>query len=350
MNRLTGRSMAAVGVAISMSTQCLLGQSRELSLRVTHAVALLDSSHTERGIDSLRALLAQWPRDGAVHLRVRANIHLGAASLTLGLRDSALMHFAEAVGLNPFAVPDPEVFNPEVTTAFREVRASTAVVGVRVAADTVINAVDEGYLVALGVGSPGQVTVELVPPGGTAPGPTPVRLLVDSVASFVLPLRADDSLRLQPGDYRLTAAMLGTAAQSAILVLRVTRQPVDTAPHDPPLDGRQYRPETRPGALAKGSAFGGLLVGLAAAVLPSLVSDPEVSGSGIDLQAVSVGGGIAIAGIAGVFVARRSVPIDENAEYNRNLRASWEARDRQIGADNARRRSLAPLRIEVVPQ
>ena len=350
MSPMTGRTLPALGVAVFTCAQWLFAQSRELSLRVTRAVAILDSAQTERGIDSLRALLAQWPSDGATELRVRASVHLGAASLSLGLRDSALTHFREAVRLNPFAVPDPEVFNPDIVETFRQARRSTPSVGLRVAADTVINPVTEAYLVAVAVGSPGEVAVAVVPAAAAAPGPAPTRLRVDSASSFVLPLRAADSLPLEPGDYRLTAGMPRTAVPSTTALLRITRQAVDTASHDPPLNPAQFRPETRPGAPAKGSAISGLLIGLAAAALPSLVSNSAVWGKGVDVHAVSVGSSIAIAGIAGVFVGRRPVPIPENIELNRNLRASWEERDRLIAVDNARRRRWAPLRIEVIPQ
>jgi len=350
MSPPTGRWMAALGAAVSICSSSLAGQSRELSLRVTRAVAVLDSAHTERGIDSLRALLAQWPPEGAIELRVRANVHLGAASLSLGLRDSALTRFSEAVGLDPFATPDPEVFSPDVVAAFREARGSTPSVGVRVAADTVINPVGEAYLVAVAVGLPGDVIVRLASTDGTAPAPGPFQLRVDSVSSLVLPLRAPDSLPLGSGDYRVTAGMPGTAAKTATALLRITPQPVDSAPHDPPPDLAQFRPETRPGALATGSAIGGLLVGLAAVALPSLVSNSDVSGGGMDLRAISIGSSIVIAGIAGVFVGRRPVPVAENIEYNRLLRTSWEERVRRTAAENAHRRRWAPLRIQLLPE
>lgn len=65
---------------------------------------------------------------------------------------------------------------------------------------------------------------------------------------------------------------------------------------------------------------------------------------------ISVGGTIAVAGVVGVFAGRRPVPIAENIEFNRRLLASWEARNREIAAENERRRRWAPLRIDVVPQ
>jgi len=350
MSPMTGRSLAALGVAVSICTQCLFAQSRELSLRVARAVAILDSAQTERGVDSLRALLGEWPPDGSTELRVRAHIYLGAASLTLGSRDSALVHFQEAVRLNAFAVPDPDVFNPDILAAFREARRATPIVHLRVAPDTVIRPLAEAYLVAVAVGRPGSVTLRVLRADGAAAGAAAIALNVDSSSSSVIRLRVSDSLPLEPGDYQLTAEMPGTATPPATARLRITRPPVDTAAHEPAPDSTLFRPEAKKGPPVPASAAFGVAFGAAAAVVPMVFGNKDLGSRNVQVPAVSVGLGISVAGIGGVVLGRRMVPIQENLQYNRSLVTAWQQRNRTIAEANERKRRSAPLRIVLVEE
>lgn len=350
MSPANARFLASYAVAVAITAQCLFAQDRELALRVNRAVAALDSAQTERGIDSLRALLGEWPQDGSIDLRVRATVHLGAASVSLGLRDSALVHFRDAIRVNPFGVLDRDIFNPEIVALFREARRTTPRVGIRVAGDTVIEPLAEPYLVAVAVGQPGDVSVHLVRVGGTPPSVGPTQLTVDSTASFVVPLRVSDSVALEPGDYRLTAAMPGTAAPVAVALLRITRQPVDTTAREPALDSALFRPETKKGPPVPMSALSGIAFGVAAAAVPMVLGNKDLGSGKVQVPAISVGLGISVAGIAGVAIGRRMVPIHENIQYNRSLVTAWEQRNRAIAEANEHKRRLAPLRITLVEE
>jgi hypothetical protein len=333
-----------------MPAHCLFAQNREFVLRVNRALAALDSAQTERGADSLRALLGQWPSDASTDARLRASIHLGAAMLSLGLRDSALARFGEVVRLNPFFVSDPDVFNPEIIAAFREARRTTPSVGITVTADTVITPLTESYHVAVAVGQPGDVVVRLVRAGAASPSVEPTRLAVDSSVSFAMPLRMSDSVPLEPGDYRLTAEINGTDALSATVILRITRQSVDTANHEPALDPLRFRPEARRGPLAARSALSGIAFGLAAVAVPMVLGNKNLGGGKAQASALSVGIGISLAGFAGVVLGQRMVPIDENVQYNRSLVREWEQRNRAIADVNDVKRGLAPLRITLTQE
>jgi len=350
MSPFTARLLGAWGICASISAHCLLAQNRELESRITRAVATLDSARTERGADSLRALLARWPQDGSTELRVRAHIYLGAASVSLGLRDSAFTHFQEAVGLNTFAVPDPQVFNPDILAAFREARRATPIVHLRVAPDTVIRPLAEAYLVAVAVGRPGNVTLRVARADGPAAGAATVGLNVDSTASSVIPLRVSDSLPLEPGDYQPTAEMPGTATPPATARLRITRPPVDTAAHERALDSTLFRPEAKKGPPVPASAAFGIAFGAAAAVVPMVFGNKDLGSGNVQVPAVSVGLGISVAGMAGVVLGRRMVPIEENLQYNRSLVTAWQQRNRTIAQANERKRRSAPLRIVLVEE
>ncbi len=313
--------------------------------RLERALAILDSTETERGMDSLRALLVSVDPGVPSQLVVRAYLHLAAASWALGLRDSAVAYLREVVRANPFAVPDPEIFNPEIVAAFRQTRRSTPALDLRIAADTVIQPAFDRYLVALAVGEPREVTIALLGADTANLPALEERTRVDSSVTVPLTLLTADSVPIEPGFYRLLVEA-GPGLEVS-LDLRVDRLPVDTVPQIPPPDSTVLRPETRKGPPATVSALAGTIFGAATAILPSLLGNRDLSRNTAELGAALVGGSIAVTGVVGMFVGRRPVPVPENVLYNRNLRASWEAQNQEIATENARRRRWAPLKIEV---
>ncbi|GIW53242.1 MAG: hypothetical protein KatS3mg081_2597 [Gemmatimonadales bacterium] len=314
--------------------------------RLERAIAAMDSAEIERAVVLLRELLISadplTPRPAVA----RAHLHLAAASLSIGLRDSALAHLREMVRANPFAVPDTLVFNPDLVAYFRTVRRTTPALDIRVTRDTVLTPGRDTYLVAVAVGEPRQVSVVLTAEGGAAM--PEVRRQVDSSTSFSLPLVGPDSLPLPAGSYRLSVAA-GTDLEITTSI-RLTQMVamVDTVPHQPPPDSSLFRPETRKGRPADWSALAGTMLGAAAFAVPITLSNPDLRESALDVGGISIGASIAIAGVAGIFVGRKPIPIPENIRYNAGLIAAWEQRNREIAAENQRRRQWAPIRIEVI--
>jgi len=343
-------AVAIAGVVLALANPQLLPAIRQqdFEVRLERALAVLDSTETERGAQLLRALLASLPPDAPQALRVRAQLHLGAANWALGLKDSAAVQFRDMVRANPFAVPDPELFNPEIVAAWRAVKRATPAVALLVASDTTIKPDAEPYLVAVGVGRPDEVTVRLARTDGPSAGAVGTRIRVDSTASFALALRITDSLPLAPGRYQLTARLALSPRDSASVSLQVTSLPVDTLPHETPLDASLFRPESRKGSPVAGSAIAGLAIGAAAAAIPVVLHNSQLGGNKVQIAAISVGAGISVAGFAGVFVGRRLVPITENVTYNRSLIDQWEARNGAIAARNELARRWAPLRVQVL--
>ncbi len=325
----------------------LTAQQSEFDARLNGAIAALDSAEAERGAQLLRGFLSTLPPDAPAAVRVRADLYLGAASLSLGLADSARVHFADMVRVNPFAVPDTNVFNPDVLAAYHTARRTTAVVALRVASDTVIKPMEGGYLVAVAVGRPGRVQFRLADTGEGHTDTLHTVLDVDSTASFVLPLRRSASLTIQAGSYRLTARM-PDASDSVAVPLTITRQPVDTAVLAPPLDSSVFRPEHRKGPPVTASAVAGIALGAVTAALPVLLANKNLGTGTSQVAAASMGVGISVAGVIGVFAGRRQVPIQENIQYNQSLVQAWQARNRTITETNARAVQAAPLRIRRV--
>lgn len=336
-------------LALAMVPHLAAQQPATPEAQLGRAVAALDSAQTERGIELLRRLLAAAPSDLPEAVRVRAHLHLGAASLSLGLVDSASAHLREMVRLNPFALPDPLVFNPDLQDAYRRARRSTPVVALKVAADTVLDPAGGRYLVAVAVGAPGQVALRLSRSGEGAGRPAAqTDIQVDSTSSVALSFLGRDSLPLEPGEYRLSGSLTSQPEVAAVATLIVSRQPVDTASAEPPLAPTLFRPEMRKGGPAASSALLGLVFGAAAAALPTVLAHQDLRSEKIEISAVSVGAGISLAGIVGVFAGRPLVTIPENIEYNRSLVAAWEERNRAIAAQNERTRRWAPLRVRIV--
>lgn len=318
--------------------------------RLARAIAALDSAEVERGVDLLRQLLASGDPAAPRSAIARAHLHLAAASLALGLRDSATAHLREMVRANPFGVPDTLVFNPDLLSQFRRVRRATPALDFRIARDTVIRPDTDKYLVAVAVGEPRPVSIVLRGPGGSPTAIFELRRQIDSSATVPIAPVGTDSLPIPTGIYRLVLNAGADLELSASLRFTRVSALVDTIPHEPPPDSNLFRPETRKGPPVAWSALAGVALGAAAAVLPSVLSNRDLSRQGVGMGGISVGGTIAVAGVVGVFAGRRPVPIAENIEFNRRLLASWEARNREIAAENERRRRWAPLRIEVVPQ
>lgn len=323
-------------------------QTQTFEARLERALAALDSTETERGVDSLLVLLASPAPAAPRAILARAHLHLAAASWALGFRDSAAVHLRDAVRANPFAVPDPDIFNPDIVAAFRQARRSVRALDLRVASDTVLQPATDKYLVAVAVGEAQEVTVLLVGPSPDSGAAVQERMRVDSSSAIPVTPWVADSSPIGPGSYSLIVRDgFGLEVSTQIEVRRIL---VDTLEHEPPLDPLQFRAENRPGPPEGSSVALGLFLGATAAFIPQMLSNRNLSGNRVDAGAVSVGSGIALAGIVGAFVGRRPIPIAENVEFNRQLRASWEQRNQAIAGENARRRRWAPLRIVVTPQ
>lgn len=326
----------------------MLAQELSFEGRLERALLVLDSTETERGVDSLRALLRQAGPETASRSLVRAHLHLAAASWALGLRDSALHHLGAMVRLNPFAVPDPDLFNPEIQTAYRQARRITPALAIRLPGDTSLSAEPDRYLVALAVGEPRSVVLTVETTGPSEAAVLEVQTHVDSTMTLPLALLGGTREPLESGVYRIRVK--APPGLEAVQLVRVSRSPVDTVPWEPAPDSGLFRPEMRRGPPALWSAVAGVLLGAAAAALPSAIANSDIPSKPTVSAGLGMGLGMVAGGIAGVFFGRRDVLIPENQQFNRRLVEAWQARNEAIAQENARRRQRAPMRIWVMSQ
>jgi len=329
----------------------LAAQSRPEDL-LARAVAMSDAGEPERAVELLRQLLNGLPPAAAPALRREAHLRLAMTSWSLGLLDSAAVHFQAAVQEDAFLRLDRDDYNPELVTAFDAARRAVVAVGVRPSLDTLLDARTGRWQVAVAVSQPGQVRLRLAPAGGSGPETRPVVLAVESSAIASFAVAGADSDGLAPGMYRLLvdySGPAGTAARSG-LSFEVAPATPDSLAHEPPPPDSLFRLEFRWGPRSRGPLLRGVGVGVAAVAIPLLLGHSELRTWSTKSRALFVGATISTAGIAAHVLGRPKELLPENIEYNRALRSAWQERNGSIAAINAVRRSTPMLRVHVVPE
>jgi hypothetical protein len=349
---MRARRWAVVVLGLGLAAPpSLAAQTPKPEETLARAAAALDATETERAVELLRQLVATLPPTAPVTLRRDAQLQLAIANWSLGLFDSASVHLQAAISADPFTRLDPEEFNPDLRALFRAAKSAMLVIGVRAAPDTVLPETDQ-WPVAVAVTWPGTVRVRLAGPGPSGHDTLVASASVDSTASIALPLvgRGGDHGALAPGEYQLTVEYADTAGRTATaaLSLELARQVVDTLPHEPPPPDSLYRLEVRWGAPSKASLARGVGFGVGAGVIPVLLANGRMRGSGG--RALTVGFAVSVAGLAGYFLGRTRQALPENIAYNRTLRSAWEARQRAIAAANDQRRGTTLVRVRVLAQ
>lgn len=139
----------------------------------------------------------------------------------------------------------------------------------------------------------------------------------------------------------------GAATTALERVLLVSRVPADTMAAPPPLAASDFLPER---AIARMGdplpILSGIVTGVAATVLPELLSRPNLRlSAGGNGWRLGVAGVAIAAGIYGFVTSEGPQPLADNISLNRALR-DQDARDRVLlRAANARAREAAPVRI-----
>ncbi len=332
--------VAAVGVPRSAAAQ-----TPEMTL--ARAVAALEATETERGVELLREAIATAPRATPSALRGNAEVRLAVASWSLGFFDSATVHFQAAVSADPFVTLDPEQFNPDLRAVFHAVRRATLVLGVRAPPDTALAPRTEPWPVSVAVPRPGQVRFRLARTGPASRDTLLATTAVDSTATVALRLPVGDSVTRAAGSYRLAVEYSepGGRALATTLALELSEQIADSLPHELPPADSLYRLEVRWGAPSRASLARGIGLGVGAATIPLLLANSALRGVGG--RALTVGATVSAAGVVGYFLGRPRQPLPENVAYNRALRSAWEARNRTLAAANERRRGAVLLRVRV---
>ena len=327
----------------------LTAQAPAAGETLARAVAALETTETERAVELLRQLVATLPPPPALStLRRDAQLQLGVASWSLGLFDSASVHFQRAITADPFGSFDPEMFNPDLVAFFRAARRAAFAIGVRTPADTALVPTTERWPVSVAVTRPGTVRFRLAGPGGH--DTVVASSAIDSTATVALALVGRDSVAVASGAYQLTVEWSDGLARAAApaLAVDVSEQPADTLLHEAAPPDSLYRLEVRLGPPSRAGLARGIGFGVGAGVIPVLFANSRLRGA--ERRAVTVGVAVSLAGVAGYFLGRTRQPLAENIAYNRALRSRWEARNRAIAAVNEGRRGVLLVRVRVVSQ
>src|SRR6266571_258567 len=246
----TCRSVCAVlALGLVASAVPLRAQGQSPDVMLARAVAALEATETERGVELLRQLVATLPPTAPGALRRDAQLRLAVACGSLGLFDSATVHFQAAIGADPFTTLDPEQFNPDLLAVFRAAKRATLALGVRAPPDTALAPRIERWPVSVAVTRPGTVRFRLARPGPAAGSRDTViaTAAVESLATIALLLPAGDGVASAAGAYRLAVdySEPGGRTVAATLSLELTEQVADSAPHEPPPADSLYRLEVR---------------------------------------------------------------------------------------------------------
>ncbi len=314
---------------------------------LARAMAALEATETEGAMELLRQILATPPAAGLSTLQRDAQVQLGVASWSLGLYDSASVHFQAAISADPFTSLDPETFNPDLLALFRAARRATLAIGVRAPPDTALTPT-ERWPVSIAVTRPGTVRYHLVGPGPSGHDTLTAVAVVDSTATVPLALVGRDGAPLPAGRYRLAFEWSDAQGRAAgpTLALDVSPQVADTLLQEPAPPDSLYRLEVRFGRPSHAGLVRGIGFGVGAGVIPLLLASSRLRGG--ESRAVTVGVAVSLAGVAGYFLGRPRQPLPGNIAYNRGLRADWEARNRAIAAANEQRRGIVLVRVRVV--
>jgi hypothetical protein len=294
-----------------------------------------------------RALAVQGPETLSLHEELRALSYLGAAEFYRDNQDSVLAAFQRIVKSDPRFQIDDLVFPPEVTSLFALVRRDTKVVRAEVPAVDRFRAGSERWTAQLYASSYHEILAAVARADGSL-----LRVLYSGLIGDSLEIYWDglDSARtpVGAGRYFLTAQSTGRTGNVVRLLrvpLDVSASEIDTVPLPPRPADSLFLPERTSRGPALEALAGGVIGGVAVALLPSaLASDTDPSASRF-----LVGGAMTIAGFVGFFKQRGGQPIAENIAANEALIGEWRLRYGDAARRNEELRAQVDLEIRAGP-
>jgi hypothetical protein len=311
---------------------------------VVRAVEAYDDLDLATAAGLIRRALAVEGTDAlATEERLRALSYLGAAEFYRGNQDSVLSAFQRIVILDPRFQIDDVVFPPDVTSLFALVRRDTKVVQVNAPRVGRLRAGTGQYAAQLYASSYHEILATVALADGR-----PVRVLYSGLIGDSLEIYWNglDSARVPVGTgrYFLTVESTGregTVVRQLRVPLDVSASSIDTLPLPARPADSLFLPEGTSGGPAIETLLGGVVGGIAVALLPSAIaSDTDLSAGRL-----AVGGAMTIAGVVGFFKQRGGQPIPQNIAANEAVRQEWQLRRDDIARQNAVLRAEVDLVI-----
>jgi hypothetical protein len=333
------RYIQALPLAAMMLAPPLPAQSgAELVQRGISAYRALEYDEATRHLQ--RAVSLPASRALSDSTRAEAFAYLGAAALFQGQAESAGVAFNRALEADPRFRADELVFPPEVTEVFEAVRRRTAFVTVRAPRDTTIRPGQDRFTIRLHSSAPHAVFVELALPDGRISRQLYAGGIQDSLDVVWDGLGPDERTVLE-GPLSLRVISQGDLLRRTVHVALETEvQRADTLDFPPPPEQGSLLPERERNSERLGALVKGVMTGIAAAALPSLVGSSEASRT-----RYLVGAAIGVAGFVGFATQSEQRSIPANVEANATRRRAWMREVDRIRAENERRRRSARMQI-----
>ncbi|HEX9581736.1 MAG TPA: hypothetical protein VF970_11585 [Gemmatimonadales bacterium] len=335
-----GRALAAaVGVLALGPVTLTAQQGPELVARGIRAYNDVDA---DAATGFLRRWFASAEASGAtLEDRRQALVYLGAAEVLRDNGDSGSAAFERVVKLDPRYRIDELLFAPEVTTLFGAVRQRTKAVAVQVPPLTTLGADGAYYTARLFASSTHFIQVQVRRPDGPV-----ARVVYDGPIGDSLDLRWDgrDSTgsTVPSGSYYVevrSGAFRNLATRVLQLPLEITTQRTDTLAHPAPPPDSLRLPERRASGPGVEALAGGVLAGLAAAVLPMLLA-PDANLEAARYAVAALAGGAGILGFAREFPGSM---IAGNRLANEQRDQGWQELVAVVAAENRTRRAAARM-------
>jgi tetratricopeptide (TPR) repeat protein len=337
-----------LGLALVATWPTVARAQTETADQLRQAQDLYERLEIERALPLLRQVVSpSWPHDVTQEQRVEAYTYLGAALALLGMRDSAIAYFRDAIERDPFTDLDAQRFTPAQLALFGQARRITFAVAARpVAAARVDPRTERATLTVVSTHS-ASVRVELRPADRRS-----ALVLFDGVNDGLRELGWDgllpDGHLAPPGRYELAVVgrsqLLGRS-DSARVYFTVAHETPPLEDSLPELAATQLLPERLQRSAGRSDLLKGLAVAAGALVVSGVAANGDLGGRGPAL-AIAVGGTAGIAGVAAFLSARHEHDLSANIEENNRRRAARAATNASIAQRNAERIAQTVLVIQ----
>lgn len=342
--------ITTLGFVFLLSPCAVHSQESAARLLLERAMAAIDSTEVERGVDLLRRAYAALPERAPIDLRTRILVNLAAVHVSLGNQEDAFQTFRRVLAIEPFYAVDTVRFNPLVHRALVEARRGLLAGTLTLPADTTIAAATGVMEASLRVTTPVYVRIALVRTGAGGREAAMDSGFVQERLSVRFPARHPGGGYLPSGDYELVAWGFDSAQSRHRLAtrrLRLTLRQQDTLPQEQPLPDSAFRPERRTGTAGHAALVRGVLLGGLTASLPYFARRAELTSVRAgDGRAIAVGSTLAVSGFVAFMWLRPGRAIASNIRYNERLRTAWRERNTAIARENSARQAATTLRVE----
>jgi hypothetical protein len=276
-------------------------------------------------------------------LTIRALTYLAAAEVLDGNTDSARVTFERLVRFDTRYRPDQLIFPPQVTNEYDAVRRASKVITFDAPRYTTLRVGQDSFSFELFASSYHEAVVEIRDRDSLRVRSIYRGPIVDSL-DLDWDGRDPERLVVASGPYDLwiqSRDSTGALVRALRVPLDITVETPDTLAHPLEPADSMILPEQHGSGPGVQALAGGLLVGTAVAVLPSLFSsDTDLMGGRL-----LVAGTVSVAGIANFFRRRPGKPIPGNIESNQALYRSYRDSIAVVVTENERRKTDVQLLI-----